>query len=283
MLLDLEGAVTIRTLGGAIRAAEAGDLLYPGEVVAVPKPGGATLAILDEGRREGLRPGAQATVGEKGCSPPDAIAQARPQPPALASGLKGLTSSGGDGRKAGAAFRSDRGGMPQPITPIDGTTILGQRPSLAWPKTRATGPFRVFLSSSSGREVWRAEVAGSSLDYPAGAPGLEPGLGYRWEVQDARGDRVAAGEFRVATAASRARAEQLIRLAADGDRADRHAAAIGLRRLGALAQAIEVYERLEAESPDPRPIRRELAGLYRAAGRDPDGGRPPTGDAPKRR
>ncbi len=266
MVIDLEGKVEIRPSGSPTRAAEVGDLLYPGECLAVPGGGSATLSILGAGARESIKPGTEATVGLKGCIPPESVASRKDQPRAVATTMKGLRPTPGDGRKAGVGFRGD----PErslAITPISGTTVVVDRPSLAWPSEEKIETYRVKLLSGAGRELWKVETKVPRLDYPVGKEPLQAGFVYRWEVTDQDFRKVAHGEFTAATDSERMQLDELKPLASSGDRADRRSAALAYRRLAAYAEAIAVSEGLVRQSPADPTDRRALAGLYRLAGR----------------
>jgi hypothetical protein len=91
--------------------------------------GSAGLAILGSGTRETIKPGTEATIGAKGCSPPGSVEARKEQPKAVATTMQGLRPALGDGGKAGVGFR---GGPDQPraITPIFGATVATDRPAL---------------------------------------------------------------------------------------------------------------------------------------------------------
>jgi hypothetical protein len=277
MLLDLKGKAEIRPVEGNPRAAEVGDLLYPDEVLAVPADASATVAILGAGARETIRPGTEAKIGPKGCTPPASVLARKEQPRAVASTMRGLKPSADDGRKAGVGFRSkseDAGA----ITPIHGATVTSDRPALSWPAAEKVTIYRVRMISGAGRELWRAETKEPRLDFPGDKPPLQEGYPFRWEVTDQDYRKVAAGEFSVATASERTQIDELKALTASGDAADRYSAALAYRRLAAFAEAIAVLEGLNRDVPDEHEYRRMLEDLRRTAGLSKQAG---TLDAPK--
>ena len=108
MLLDLTGKVEIRPVDGPPKVAEPGDLLYPGERLSVPTDGSATLSILGAGARETIKPGTEATVGPKGCTPPGSVA-----------GSEGAPSGRGrdDEEPPARPRRRPQGGRRLPVRP----------------------------------------------------------------------------------------------------------------------------------------------------------------------
>jgi hypothetical protein len=265
MLLELKGKAEIRPVEGTPRAAEVGDLLYPDEVLAVPADGSATVSILGAGARETIRPGTEVKLSPEGCTPPGSILARKEQPRAIASTMRNLKPSPGDGRRAGVGFRSGPE-VPQAITPIFGATVTSDRPGFAWPAAEKATTYRVRLLTGAGREAWRVEAREARLDFPAEKEPLKDGYVYRWEVTDPDYRKVASGEFSVATASERAQLGELKALAASGDAADRYSAALAYRRLAAFAEAIAVLESLVKDRPGVEAHHRDLAELRRSAG-----------------
>jgi hypothetical protein len=269
MVLDLKGKVAIRPTEGPTKVAELGDLLYPGERLAVPADGSATLSILGVGARETIKPGSETTVGPKGCSPPESIVARKEQPKAVASTMKNLRAAPGDGRKAGVGFRGGPD-KPQAITPIFGATVTSDRPGLAWPPAEKAVTYRVKLLSGADRELWKVESKEPSIAFPEDKEPLHPGYVYHWEVTDQDFRKVASGKFTMATASEREQLGELKALVESGDQSDRYSAALGYWKLWAYAEAIATFEKLASESPGNPAYRSSLAALYRIAGRTKD-------------
>jgi hypothetical protein len=266
MVADCKGRVEIRTPDGATVRAQVGNLVYPGERVSVAEDASAVLAILGIGAREELRPGHSATVNSGGCIPADAVARRQEHPKPVADTLKGLRAVPDNPRKAGVSFRS-RSDQPPPIIPIFGATVAADRPALAWPAAKDATRYRVKLYSSAGRELWKAETRETRTAFPENREPLHRGYVFRWEVVDQDFRPVTRGEFSVATESELKQLELLKALAETGDRADRLAAALSYRRLGAYAEAIVVYENLAKQSSDEPVYRESLAELYWLSGR----------------
>ena len=274
LVLDLAGSVKILPAEGPPKRAEVCDLLYPGERLAVPADGSATLAILGVGAQERVKPGSEATVGPQGCTPPEAVAQHKAQPRGVAETLKGLRPAPDDSRKAGAIFRGpdDPTEAPPAVTPIYGSVVASDRPALAWGAVAEAKGYRVKLLSSAGRELWRAETPEPRLAYPKGQQALQRGYVYRWEVSDAKGRPVTASTFAVATESQFQRLAELPSPEAKEDRAELLAAALAYTKLGAYAEALATYERLARLAPEVSAYQAALADIYARAGR-PDAAR----------
>ncbi len=267
IVLDLNGAVEVRPAEGPPRAATVEGFLYPGDRLAIPADGSATVALLAIGVQEVLKAGSEATVGPKGCSPPAAVERRKPPQRAVVPALRGLKPAPGDARPTVVGFRSGADDAPA-IAPALHSVVATDRPEFAWPAVEQVERYRVkLLGKLSDREIWRVETAEPRLPFPDDKPALTRGNVYVWEVTNPDFRVVATGEFTVATESELARLADLAELAADGDRADRLAAALGYRRLGAIAEALAAYERLAEEAPDVPAYRDGLAELRRQAGR----------------
>ena len=265
MVLSLKGKVGIKTASAAPGVARLGDLLYPGERLDVPADGAATLAILGAAQEE-IRPGSEVTVAAAGCEPANAVARRIEQRKALASTMKDLRPAPADARRAAAVFRSTNRANPA-ITPIFGATVASDRPSLAWPAAQGVASYRVrLIVQGSEREIWKGETKEPRAEFPGDKPALQRGYLYTWKVTDPDFRPVVEGEFGVATESDLKQMAEA-KAAETGDRADRLAAALSYRRLGAYAEALQALERLAADSPDEPGYREMLAELRAVAGR----------------
>lgn len=267
MLMDVNGKVQVKSADGGPRAVALGNLLYPGETLIVPDDVAATVAILGLGVQETIKPGSSATIGAKGCAPPEAVLASRAQKPAVARTMKNVRPAGADGRKAGVVTRNAAEKAPPAVTPIDGSNETSDRPAIAWPAVKEARTYRVKLLSGGGSEPWRAETTEPHLDFPPGRPALHRGYVFRWEVTDQDFRPVAAGEFTVATESELKQLDELKGLDESGDRADRLAAALAYRRPAAYAEAIVAFERLARDLPGEPMIHQALEELHRQAGR----------------
>ena len=266
MVLDVKGRVEVKPAEGKPERVVIGSLLYPGERLVVPVDGAATLAILCVGAQEQIQPGSEATVGPRGCSPPGAVAARKEQARAVAATMRNVKPLLDDSRTAGKVLR-DTPENPPAITPIFGATVTSDRPSLAWPPGKEAKGYRVKLLSSAGRELWRVETKETHVAFPEGKKALQRGYVYRWEVTDEGFRPVASGEFSVATQSELKQMADLRALSEGSNRADQLAAVLAYQRLGAYTEALALLERLTKEAPEESLYRRELAELYRLAGR----------------
>jgi hypothetical protein len=265
LLLEAKGKVAVRPVGGEPQPIGIGELLFVGERLAVPADGAATLAILVVGAREDVKPGSEVTIGRDGCAPPEAIVRRQAEKRSVAQGLRNLRPARDDSRQAGVNLRA-QAAIPPAIRPCDASTVAGDRPDLAWPAAPGATSYRVRMSSGGGRELWRAEVKEPRLAFPEGQAALARGFVYRWEVTDERYRPVTSGEFSVASESERARMEELAALARSGDPADRFAAGLALERMGAVAEALEIYRGLIRDQADEPAYRRASSRLRHLAG-----------------
>jgi hypothetical protein len=84
--------------------------------------------------------------------------------------------------QTGGASRSAAPGGPKPIpyAPHKGR-VFTLRPSFSWQGTPGTA-YKFHIQDVTGQFVWDRTVNGTTLDYPADAPPLEPGKTYIWRV-----------------------------------------------------------------------------------------------------
>jgi hypothetical protein len=75
LVLTVQGKVALQPGGDQDKARRLGamDLLRPGDRCLAEGTGEAVVVFLDDGHRERLKPGRRAEVGDKGCTPADAV------------------------------------------------------------------------------------------------------------------------------------------------------------------------------------------------------------------
>lgn len=279
MVLDKKGKVEIRKTEQPALPARIGDLLWPGERLFVPADAEATVAVLGAAAQETIKPGSEATVNAKGCSPPESVLCRKEQPKAVAATMKNVRPAAADSRAAGVGFRA-AAGRSLAVTPVLGSTVATDRPRLAWPPATGATTYRIKLLSGGGRELWRTEAREAAVVFPGGKEPLRRGFAYNWEVTDQDFRPVASGEFSVASESELKQFSELTPLAAGPDRADRLAAALAYRRLGAYVEATAACERLVKQTPGEPAYCKLLADLYRLAGRDHEAERAEAGGKP---
>jgi hypothetical protein len=270
MVLKTQGAVTLER-GTAKQPLRVMDLLRPGEVLATAE-GEALLVFLDDGRRERLKPRNRATVGAKGCAPTAAVErQEKDQvPPAQLTSLRDLARSG----RAGVnVLRGEKPEKPQVVTPMYGTTILGDKPLLSWRPAEKADSYQVELWSGNGqRLLWRETTAAPRLAYPEKQPALKPGTKYLWRVYALRGEdldprRVVDSKFMTTTKEEAQELAGLPRAAASADVAELLLAAATYEAHGVYEEALALYEKLAEKLPAEANVQVALAGYYERAGR----------------
>ncbi len=272
MVLKTQGAVTLER-GADRRPLRVMDLLRPGDVLE-STDGEALFVLLADGQRERLRSRQRATVADKGCTPPAAVErQEKDRVPAtqLAS-LRDLARSGRAGVGVLRCQLGEKHETPPVVTPMYGTTILGNRPAFSWRPVEKADGYQVELWSGTGqRLVWRATTAEPRLAYPEKEPALRPGAKYLWRVYARRGESVdphpaVDGKFLTLT---RDEARELVDLprAASADVAELLLAATTFEAHGAYEEALGLYEKLAEKLPNDANIQTALAGFYDRAGR----------------
>jgi hypothetical protein len=196
-----QGKVEIRSAGGSWRPAAPLQALRAGDEVRVTQD--ATVVVLLSGGHGTVKVDAQrspfvmaSTVADGG-----QVDRARTL---VAGSMKFLTSGPKEAPKAVLATRSLTAGPPEILTPRDGPVLPGAL-AFEWVGSRFS-QYTVRLRGPSQVILERTGAVGPRLEYPAGAPVLQPGVRYRFEV-NAPGQPVYATTFEIVDAA-RAQAVQ---------------------------------------------------------------------------
>ena len=272
LVLSVKGTVVVRPPQGASYPAEARGLVFAGDKLAVPADGEIALVFFGGGARERVKPGTEVTVDSTGCTPAEAVTRRQANGGPVAAALKDVPPVHGGGRAAVANFRSP-GALPKTpprVTPISGSTVPTDRPTLTW-KPAADAPiYRANLRiGGSDRLIWKAETKQARLPFPEQEQPLKRGRNYHWQVSDADGRIVAEGRFTVALEGEAKTLTELGNLAAEADPADQLAAAMAFETLGADDEALAVYELLVKREPGDLALRKARARLYERAGLAP--------------
>jgi hypothetical protein len=266
MVLTTKGAVTVERGGKGRRLGDM-DLLRPGDRVSVPADGEAVLFFLDGGGRERLKAKAQATVGEKGCTPADAVevVPAVKLPEANLISLRDHTRS----ERGGVGYlRGDRPPTPQVVSPLYGAVILTDRPTLSWPSVAKAEAYQVELLSGDGkRSLWKAKAEKMQLSYPEKEKPLEPGKKYLWRVTSPTGDVLVDSKFSVPEKEEGEELAALKPLEASKEPADLLLAAVAYESHNVFDRALALYERLAEARKDEAGYHLALANYYERAGR----------------
>jgi hypothetical protein len=282
MVLAVRGAVEVRPVRGAPHPAAPKDLLYAADRLKVPAEGEVTLIYLGEGSRERVKPGAEVMIGAAGGAPAGSVERLKPVPPAVSDALRVVRPVAGGGRIAAASFRSDAGGAERRpgLTPIDGASVLTDRPALAWPPPPPPAPgveaYRVALRiGGSNRLLWSATTPEPRLAYPDDQRPLRRGRSYSWTVSDPKGATIAEGHFSVVTEEEFQSLAEVGTMARSTDPGDLLLAAMAFEAHGVCDAALAAYERLIAQSPDEPTFRAARDELRARAGIAEQGQRKP--------
>src|SRR5262249_27000387 len=119
MVLSVQGDVKLRRM----------DLVRTGDEVRVPLPGRIQLVFLADGHKETLGPGVTVRITSTGGTPAQAVQrEAVHLPRSQLDGLRTLAASA----RAGVSHIRDLDAPPLPISPIEASTVLTERPNFIW-------------------------------------------------------------------------------------------------------------------------------------------------------
>ncbi len=288
MLTNAQGTVEVRRAGQARgQAASLMALLRAGDQVRTGSAATASLVFFADGHREQLLAASAGTVTASTLKPLPGSRRVT-----VASGGRAPTGSGRilvfrGGPKLAAGYSSAAGragaiALRAEVTLLSplGPTIRERRPALRWSGRDDADLYRVRLfarGQEPPREVFALETPQTQAAYPEGAPDLEPGTEYAWEIEPcSQGIPLpkSSGTFRLLDARS---CQQLERdeapLRALARTAPRDATAPLLlaslcTKHDLLGEAIAHYRRALALRPDDPGIHFELGWLCRHVGLD---------------
>jgi tetratricopeptide (TPR) repeat protein len=274
MVLKVEGGVKLHAAKGPIRDVRVMDMLYVEERLATPEGGQVMLVFFKDGQREQVKAKTEATIGEKGCQPAGAVERLKATDAARAvqPGLDELKRSS---RGAVSVFRSSLDDMPPTVSPMQGATIVTDRPTLVWTPAEKAKAYRVeLIASGSNRLIWRAEATEARLSYPDKQKPLTRGRKYEWRVTAELGEElsklVAKSDFSLATAAEAEELAKLKPLTESKDAPDLILAAATYHAYGVYGEALAIFERLAEVSPKEPAYQAARAAYYERGGRRDD-------------
>jgi hypothetical protein len=249
-------------------------LLRPGDRLKAATDGTAVLVFLADGHRERLRPGQEATVGEKGCRPEKAV-ELLPVPALAPANLEALRDLC---RSARAGIGVPRGNPPEApphVRPLHGAAVATTRPELSWPaEDKAEGYRLEMLSGAEGREQrrpWQATTKAPHLAYPEKEKPLDTGKRYRWRVRPLHGEEagepIVQSQFQVLTEEEIQDLAEVKRLVDSKAPEDWLEAAALYEAHGIHDEVLRLYERLARARPEEPAFQRALANYYARAGR----------------
>lgn len=272
MVLIAKGGVTLERGKDKPRPLRAMDLLFSGDRLRVDN-GEAQMVFLHDGRRERLKPKSQAMIGDKGCTPADAVERLE-DAKLSSSNLESLRDLA-RGRGAVGVLRGDSPATPQVVMPMYGATVLLDRPTLTWTAVpKAEGYHVQLLSGREGRDeriLWRAKTKEPHLAYPEKEKPLTFGLKYRWRVSSVlsedKEERLVESKFLIATEGEVKELARLKPLAESKDSTELLLAAATYEAHGVHGEALRLYEKLAERFPDEANFQVALASYYERAGR----------------
>jgi hypothetical protein len=274
MVLTTKGAVTLQAPKARPRRLGAMDLLRPGDQIRAAAKAEAVMVFFADGHRERLKPKAEATVGEKGCTPAGAVEtqKAVKLPPAHLRSLRELARSG---RAAVGVPRGDAPDDPQVVIPMFGAVVLTDHPALSWPPAAKAKDYEVQLLSGpegkSQRVIWKATTKETRLCYPEKREVLGHAKLYRWRVIARMGEdkeeTVVKSKFHVATKGECAKLASLKPLIESKDSTDLLLAAATYEAHGVHDEVLALYQRVAKLVPEEPNFQVALANYYERAGR----------------
>jgi hypothetical protein len=271
MVLTMQGSVTLERDTAKPRRLGAMDLLRPDDRLSAGPDAEAVLIFLADGKRERLKPKARATVGEKGCTPADAIErqEGKKLPPAQLESLRELARSS---RGAVGVLRGQPPPVPLLITPIYGATVLADRPAFTWPPAKDADLYKVQLLSGDGKRLILTDTAKEPrLAYPEKQKPLRQGVKYLWRVSARMGEEketeIVDSKFSIVTKAEAEALAKLKPLTESDDPTDWLVAAVIYEAHGVYGEALALYEKLAQKQPDEANYHVALASYYERGGR----------------
>jgi hypothetical protein len=252
-------------------------VLRPGDHLRAEAGGEAVVVFFKDGHRERLKPGREATVGGKGCTPAGAVERvsaARLSAPAQES-LRTLAPSAGAALSGPRDAGDPASARPPRVTPLFGAAVLTGRPELSWPMVEKAEGYRVELLSGverrPDRPLWQATTKEMRLTYPAKEKPLECGRVYRWQVRPLSGgvpgEPSLRSRFQVLTEEEAAELAGLKPLVDSKSADDWLLAAVLYEAHGVSDEVLRLCERLEKARPGQPAFPRILATYYERAGR----------------
>jgi hypothetical protein len=240
MVLSVQGESKLRLL----------DLLRAGESVAVPARGGVRLVFLADGHTETLQAGATVKITREGGTPAETVKRETTRlPEGQLDGLRSLAASA----RSGVSRVRDLQSSPPPLSPIQGSTVLGDRPRFVWKAVPDVPEYEVRLFHGDpdrpGNLVWSERVREASVGFPKEKPALERGETYTWQVFSRGGDGVAGGKFAVATKEKARDFEPVQKLSESNEVSDKLLAAMLFEAGGVYDESHQVLQNLAQKLP----------------------------------
>ena len=240
MVLSVQGDAKLRPM----------DLLRSGTEVRVPASGNVRLVFLADGHRETLNPGRTVKITEAGATPAEAVKREKTK--LAGSQIDGLRTMAASAR-AGVSRVRDVGAPEPPLSPMNGATVLSDRPDFAWTAVRGAEWYDLQLTRGEadrqGNLAWSAHVAQNHCEYPKDRPALERGEVFTWKAIAHGKDVVAMGTVTIATEKQVREFDPIKKLSQSPDVADRLFAAMLFEADQVYDESHRQFERLVKELP----------------------------------
>ena len=153
--------------------------------------------------------------------------------------------------QAGYVMRSGRAAAQLKLLSPMGSKTLETTPEFRWQDLQPGAKYQFELTDETGKSLYETSVQGTALKLPVSVV-LKDGVGYTWEVSVRLADGrryLSAGDFSLATAELRARAEAL-RPTTGAPVSERVAYAAWLMQENLKDEARKYWRALAAERPD---------------------------------
>ncbi len=271
LLVKLTGRVQVTPVSATKpQPAQFGRPLMRGERLHVPAGGSATVFFNDGNV---IELGEKSTIVISGRAAPRGTSGSAMPAEVFKTVAKNLVAGSREtGLVALAPLRGGAEAAPLLESPRR-TQVLADRPAFAWRAVDGATRYRLAVSDDRG-ELWRREVTGTTLDYPADAEPLVRGAEVLWEVEalsDTDALRKEESSFTVASADE----ADLIRTQAGRIREATGAAStdvalylegVYLAGHGVYGEAAERLRELCALTPEAAPAHEALGQAYRSMG-----------------
>jgi hypothetical protein len=181
---------------------------------------------------------------------PQVLSGAKPQKRASPLG-KGVAVKPVNVTQAAFVMRSGRNTARIKLLSLSGTRTLDAAPEFRWQEIEPGTQYRFELTDETGKSLHETTAQGGSLNLPASVQ-LREGGHYMWELSARLADGrryVSTGDFSVATADVRARAESM-RPSSGAPVSQRVAYAAWLEDMELRDEARKYWKALAAERPD---------------------------------
>ena len=269
MILTVKGEAKLRH-GDKSSRAGAMELLRRGDRLTVARDGEVRVVILDDGAVERLKGGAEVTLGDRGCRPDTHVERIKAKK-LPEKNLKSLRETVRSERGAVGVLRGEAPPNPQVVSPLYGAAVAPEGLAFTWPAAKGATGYRAELLSGDGKKsLWKVEAREPKLAYPEKQAALKPGPKYHWRVfalSEGKPREIVHSEFFVLTRSEVKELAAVAELAKSKDPADQLLAAVSYEVRGVYGEALALYAKLAADSPDEPNFQQALANYYDRAGR----------------